>query len=320
MTAGGNEREAAGDDGSPLACIYATDRGFLPVTCFSIASLAANASRPVTIIVLTAAIPDADIEEARAWLGARGVAASFVAIPADAFDGLPRPKTLPLASYGRLLMEQLLPTMPHRLLYVDGDTLVDIDVTELAAVDLTGATIGAVLDIGRVLVGRREEARARLGLGPAGEYFNSGVLLIDGSRWRRDRIGARCLEALRSEPDRFVQGDQCALNMVLAGRWKSLPWRWNLQPAAMQFDDRARAIRHFLGGRKPWRGDGVRHSARYVQRYAELFAQSPWAGSAPAPRWPYPVLEAVRVAKDLATPRTWRNRGRYRAEAAREPR
>lgn len=304
----------------PLACVYATDRGFLPVTCFSIASLASNAGGPITITVLSAGISDVDIDAARGWLGARGVTVSFIAIPADAFAGLPRPRALPLSTYGRLVMDRLLPPELERVLYVDGDTLVDIDVSPLATLDLEGKTVGAVLDIGRVLVGRREEARARLGLGAGGNYFNAGVMLIDWARWRAERVGERCLEALAATPQRFTQADQCALNMVLAGRWKALPWRWNLQPAAMQYDDRARAIRHFLGGRKPWRGDVLRHPARYVRRYAELFAGSPWAGSVPTPRWPYPMLEAARLAKDLVTPRTWRNRGRYHAEAAREPR
>lgn len=319
MAAGGSGR-GAGDAMPVLACVYATDRGFLAVTCFSIASLAANASAPVTITVLSAGLSDSDVEAARAWLGARGVTVSFVAVPADAFEGLPRPKALPLSTYGRLVMDRLLPADLERVLYVDGDTLVDIDVAPLATLDLKGKTVGAVLDIGRVLVGRREEARARLGLGADGDYFNAGVMLIDWTRWRAEQVGGRCLEALAATPQRFTQADQCALNMVLAGRWTALPWQWNLQPAAMQYDDRARAIRHFLGGRKPWRGDALRHPMRYVRRYAELFAGSPWAGSVPAPRLPYPVLEAARTVKDLVTPRTWRNRGRYRAEAARQPR
>ena len=108
----------------PLACVYATDRGFLPVTCFSIASLAANAGEPITITVLSAGISDADIAAAQTWLGTRGVTASFIAIPADAFAGLPRPKALPLSTYGRLVMDRLLPADLRRVLYVDGDTLV----------------------------------------------------------------------------------------------------------------------------------------------------------------------------------------------------
>lgn len=318
--AGGSGRGQGGGVQPPLACVYVTDRGYLAVTCLSIVTLATAATRPPPIFVLTAGVAAAQAEVAQRYLEGRGIAASFVAIDQASFAELPRPQSLPPASYGRLLMHELLPAAISRVLYVDGDTLVDIDVAELAAIDLGGAPVGAVLDIGRVLVGRGEEARVRLGLGPDGDYFNSGVLVIDWAAWRRELIGARCVEALRTAPERFTQGDQCALNMVLAGRWKALPWHWNLQPAAMQFDDRARAIRHFLGGRKPWRSDGLRHSAQYVRRYAELFAGSPWAGSAPAPRLPYPLIEAARLASDLATPRTWRNRARYRAAAAREPR
>lgn len=301
----------------PLTCVYVTDRGFLACTCFSIISLAARASVPLDIHVLYA---DSDVDarvEAEHYLAGQGIAVRFTTLAEEAFAGLRRPTSLPLATYGRLLMDAALPISPERVLYLDGDTLVDIDVAPLRDLPLGDDVLGAVLDIGRVLIGRREEAQRRLDLGPDGDYFNAGVLLIDWAAWRAGRIGETTLEALARTPGRFTQNDQCALNYVCRGRWRLLDPIWNYQPANVVHDDRPEALFHFLGGRKPWAPRQNRHPARFVQRYRALIAGSPWAGKMARPGLPLPGLDALRLAKQAVSTRTWTQRSLYRRTMAR---
>ncbi len=298
-----------------LTCAYVTDRGFLPVTCFSIVALAAKSSIDLEIFVVTSDIGAADLEEARAYLASRGISVTFVAVAEADFEGLPRPQSLPRATYGRLLMHKLLPPDRDRVLYLDGDTLVDIDVAPLRTIPLHDAVVGAVIDVGRILVGRREEARSRLDLGPRGDYFNAGVLVIDWSKWRLEQIGERCLAALLETPGRFTQKDQCALNYVCRGRWRPLDLQWNYQPASVVHADRERALFHFLGGRKPWRTGHQRHPMRFVQRYREFYAASPWAAEFRDAQVPYRVKDWVRQGKRLLSPRYWRNRSAYQVIA-----
>lgn len=295
-----------------LTCVYATDLGFLPVTCFSIRTLADNASIPLDITVITAGLSQAETEEARGYLAGHGVDARFTAMADGEFDGLPRPQSLPKATYGRLVMHKFLPRDLDRVLYIDGDTLVDIDVAPLAAERLQGHTLGAVLDIGRVLIGRREEAQQRLDLGADGDYFNAGMLLIDWQLWQERAVGARSLDALMSTPERFTQKDQCALNYICRRDWRPLDWRWNYQPAAMVHGGLDRALFHFLGGRKPWRTDHLRHPMRFVQRYHSFFAGSPWSAEFQPPKVPYQFAAVLRAGKQLASPRHWRTQMRYR--------
>ena len=291
-----------------LTCAYVTDRGFLACTCFSIATLVENASIPLQIFLVHTGINEADLEAAKGYLARIGADVTFVAIPEGELDGLPIPYSLPKATYGRLLMDRLLPSSSHRVLYLDGDTLVDIDVAPLAGFDLSGATVGAVLDVGRVLIGRHEEARSRLQLGPDGDYFNAGVLLIDWGKWQADKIGETSLSVLAETPERFTQKDQCALNFVCRRAWRPLDFRWNFQPACVIHDDREAALFHFLGGRKPWRSDHIRHPMRFVRRYEQLYRGSPWEGDFRAPLLPDAVSDGLRVTKRAMSPRYWRNR------------
>lgn len=258
-----------------------------------------------------------DVARASAYLVAQGVSAEFIQIPDGEFDGLPRPKHLPRATYGRLLMHKLLPDDFDRVLYVDGDTLVDIDIVPLIDTPLNGAIVGAVLDIGRVLVGRRGEAQDRLELGSDGDYFNAGVLLIDWREWCEGDVGQNCLQGLLADPLRFTQKDQCALNFVCRGRWTHLPLKWNYQPACVVHDDRENVLFHFLGSRKPWATDHVRHPSRFVKRYAALYNASPWADQFNTPQLPYLAKDIARIAKRIVTPRYWKNIGRYKELADR---
>jgi lipopolysaccharide biosynthesis glycosyltransferase len=311
-TAGSSEEHC-----DELACVYVTDGAFLPCTCFSIATLAKNICMPFHAYVMHDAIDAIELAKAASYLASIGAPTTFVAIPPSAFDDLPRPQSLPVTTYGRLLMHRLLPDKLARVLYLDGDTLVDIDVAPLASVPLSGRVIGAVVDVGRILVGRRQEARQRLGLGPDGDYFNAGVMLIDWPQWQSRRIGEQCLRALVDEPQRFTQKDQCALNFVCRGQWKQLDLIWNYQPACVTYDDRDTALFHFLGGRKPWRAGHQRHPMRFAKRYRELYLASPWATQFEDSGVPYTLRDMIRIAKRTLSPRFWKNRWLYR-ELARQ--
>ncbi len=294
-----------------LTCAYVTDRGFLPCTCFSIATLGEHASIPLDIFVVHTGINDVDLADARSYLSRVGANVTFVAIPDGELEGLPRPQSLPHSSYGRLLLHKLLPPQTQRALYLDGDTLVEIDVALLADENLDGATVGAVLDVGRVMIGRRQEAQERLDLGPQGDYFNSGVLLIDWAKWQAERVGEKSLSALIEAPDRFTQGDQCALNFVCRGAWRPLDYKWNFQPVCVIHEPRAEAVFHFLGGRKPWRSDHIRHPMRFVRRYEALYRGSPWETDFTPLVFPDAFGDGLRVAKRALSPRYWSNRQKY---------
>jgi lipopolysaccharide biosynthesis glycosyltransferase/tetratricopeptide (TPR) repeat protein len=132
--------------------------------------------------------------------------------------------------YTRLLLPETLPFL-SKLLYLDGDIIVRDDIRSLWDTDLKGATIGAVQDAG-VLWDHQSWFLAAY----AGNYFNSGVMLLDLARWRSADITARVLDWVRLYAKSSGQGkwtawcDQSPLNRALAGEWAKLSPTWNFTP------------------------------------------------------------------------------------------
>jgi len=187
------------------------------------------------------------------------------------------------ATYARVLLGDFLPGI-DRVIYLDTDTVVVGDLTELAAFDLAGCTLGAVDD--PLIAG--VYARRLLGPDPGRtlkipRYFNAGVMLIDLSRWRRSRVTERTIELLL-ERRPFVFHDQDPLNMLLKNDWAELPNPWNrlvpqpeFVPPATSTVGRSGGARrhlllddakivHFTGSRKPWMPSSTLEPA-----FADLF-------------------------------------------------
>lgn len=295
-----------------LACVYICDKNYLPPTCFSIASLASSASQPVPVFLLHHALPASEQALAEQFFADRRLPVTMIALNEGQIDRFPRHRFLPKASFGRLMLSEYLPSTFDRVLYIDGDTLVDRDVVPLGTYDLQSCTIGAVPDLG-MLLNRHQHGDARrcLGLGERQLYFNSGVLLIDWQKWlAADPLG-KSLDVLRQTPDKFRQGDQCVLNYLMKDHWRRMELTWNWQPNSARFNPEVRdAIFHFLGSKKPWNSAPLKHPAWVTSRYRDYAINSPWAARLATS--PQPTSDWVRVAKEIMTPRYWRDRDLYR--------
>jgi lipopolysaccharide biosynthesis glycosyltransferase len=124
------------------------------------------------------------------------------------------------AVYYRLYFPFIVPAV-NRLIYIDCDTLVLKNLIELYEADMDGCPVAAVYD-------PYVQMQPLIGIHRPGEYFNSGVLLIDTARWREQQISEKAIDFLLKHPDRIMFVDQCAMNAVLSGNWKKLNERFNL--------------------------------------------------------------------------------------------
>ena len=131
--------------------------------------------------------------------------------------------------YYRLFFSSLIPEEINRLLYLDCDTIVHKSLRQLYSMDLDGFPLGAVYD-------NYVKIQPHIGIVEEGEYFNSGVLLIDIEKWRRQQISERAFNYLLSHPERILFVDQCALNAVLKNNWKRLEERFNLMYSSFPQD------------------------------------------------------------------------------------
>lgn len=115
-----------------------------------------------------------------------------------------------LSQYARLFVSSDLPKDLERVIYLDCDIIVKQSIHELWNLDLHGKTIGALMDA------FSKYYRANIGLEENDIMFNSGVMLINLDKWRKDRVEDRLLEYIRRKNGWIQQGDQGALNVVLS--------------------------------------------------------------------------------------------------------
>lgn len=229
------------------------------------------------------------------------------------------------AAFVRLMAAEWLPADLQRVIYLDSDFLLRGDLNSIWNVDLGEAWCAAVQDAACPFVdARHADCNYRksspymatiapirnwrqLGLDPAAPYFNSGLIIIDLARWRREQLADRFLKSLADNQRSVWCWDQYALNVVLADHWKALPLTWNQgshvfeypSPDYSPFDpavfrellEHPNAI-HFTTEFKPWLY-GSRHPQR-SEYFAEL-ADTVWAEWRP----PRPAISLRRLSDQL---------------------
>lgn len=114
-----------------------------------------------------------------------------------------------LSQYARLFVSSDLPTDLNRVLYLDCDIIIKRSIRELWNLNLQDKTIGALMDA------FSKYYRANIDLEENDIMFNSGVMLIDLEKWRKQKVEERLLKFIASKHGKIQQGDQGALNHVL---------------------------------------------------------------------------------------------------------
>lgn len=158
------------------------------------------------------------------------------------------------AVYYRLYFPFLVPATVNRLLYLDTDTIVLDDLQQLYETHLDGKPVGAVFD-------NYVKIAPQLGIEEEGQYFNSGVLVIDIQRWKEQKVSERAFDYLINYPERISFVDQDALNAVLIGNWKQLDHRYNLLRSYIPDGMSKKEQAQFLNGKvvvhytldRPWK-------------------------------------------------------------------
>ena len=189
----------------------------------------------------------------------------------------------------RLLVGKLIPEIVERILYLDGDTIVRHDLSELWESDMNGCIIGACVE---PTVDKQRKNKLGLEHSP---YFNSGVLLIDLKRWRENKAGERIIEFYREGQGKLFAPDQDAINGALKGEIYILSPKYNfsntfifypyrtikklmegnnfISESAYKDSKKDPYIIHYLGEERPWR-KGSTH--KYKNDYIHYLNKTPW--------------------------------------------
>ncbi|QXE02088.1 glycosyltransferase family 8 protein [Terribacillus sp. DMT04] len=214
-----------------------------------------------------------------------GTPIRFLSVNTDSYKNATESRYINKTAYYRISIPEVI-TDPNveRVIYIDCDTLVLTDVSELQELNLDGKMLAAVEDAGQL------QRLEKMNITNEGRYFNSGMMVIDMENWRNHSISDKVLRFINenNDPDYLYLHDQDALNAILWDKWKPIHPRWNAQSfiilktktpkdlAERKRHKEARqspAIVHFTGANKPWNSD-VGHP--YAPLYFKFLQQTAW--------------------------------------------
>ena len=173
-----------------------------------------------------------------------------------------------------------------KLLYLDADIIINADIKELWDTNFDGNIIFAVKD-----PGGSEQKKKSLGINPKSYYFNSGVMLVDCKKWRKEKITKKAIDFMKNNPEKIEYADQDGLNAVLVGKWKTLNPKWNLITRLVYYNflpflkipnyDQENVseiiknpkIIHYASFIKPWY---YLDPSPYKKEYLKYLAKTPW--------------------------------------------
>jgi lipopolysaccharide biosynthesis glycosyltransferase len=198
----------------------AFDESYLAPFCALLESIIANGGNVHLHLIMTGVDETTQIKISdRAKAG--GIQSNFYRITDKEITTLVTRDTWTTAVYYRLYFPMLVDPSIHRLIYLDTDTIVLRNLSELAELSLDGYPVAAVYD-------NYVQVQPLIGINEPGNYFNSGVLVMDLNEWRRQRVSERTLDYLKQYPERIRYVDQCGLNAVLMNNWFHLKSSYNL--------------------------------------------------------------------------------------------
>lgn len=262
------------------AICYVTDLGFLFPSLISIKSICGKGRLADCQVYLFVVDVDRDIvESVRTYMADYGI--EIIAMDSRLFTGFDSAdfnKThVPLATLGRFFVDPLLPESVTDVLYVDGDTLANGDLSPLLGVTVPAGRFLAAEDISSFcrndITGYGRDVRAYFaGIGVTDDlgYFNAGVFKADRATWRS--IGEEALTYFRTNTKTCRYHDQSALNSVVRDRRLVLSTRYNFQTPYVHWGVETSVqprLYHFTQSTKPWMG-ACAPWAKFHDHYAKL--------------------------------------------------
>lgn len=216
--------------------VYITDENYLMPTCVSIVSLKTTCQRHSNfhVYVLTENISE-DGYEKLISISENNFTIDILKVKIDEYEKLAKTCLIKDIRVTRSALYKfdianILRNL-DKVLYLDGDILINKDISELFDIDLSEDYVAAVDEMGDTyLQDGTSELAARIGIQDR-KYFNSGVLLLNLKKIRQDKITEKLVKYRRERKNYFM--DQDALNAIMGTKRISLPPNYNFRTAVL---------------------------------------------------------------------------------------
>lgn len=270
----------------PVNICYATNEDYAPYLAVSMYSLLCNAdkSRVYDIVILHSAIsPEklALIERVGALFPNCTVRAVDMTDFRESVKDATHAYITAETNYRLAILGELFAAY-DRVLYLDCDTIVEGDISELFDTDLCGKSVGGAEAVEARVFGMTKKgffidgypynfedyAKKFMGITDLSRYFNAGVTLFDLKRCRKLTSAEAAVELLNRR--RWMNNDQDVLNMLFTGSIFKLDQKWNyttnIEQEVSLRDPRLKklladvrrseyGIIHYTSGNKPWNSE-----------------------------------------------------------------
>lgn len=160
----------------------------------------------------------------------------------------------------RIMIPEIFQSL-DRILYIDGDTLVLGNLSEMFNTKFPDNTdVAMVVD--------KYSWKTHIFKLDIKNYFNSGMILFDLNKCRENKFADKCVRWLHDNPDKAMFPDQDAINTICDGKILRLNNMYNKQfaPNDKIILEKNPVIIHFLSAVKPWmRNAPITYSKIYRQ-------------------------------------------------------
>jgi len=248
----------------PISILVTLDEKYLPPLRVMLTSFFVNnPGEKMEVWMLHSSILEIEINNLRKFCENYNAVLHPLQVDDSLWGSAPANSRYPQEMYYRLLAPRRLPDAPHRVLYLDPDILVINPLRPLWDLDMQGFLFAAAAHTGKTEFSNNVN---RIRLGTEHDYFNSGVLLIDLAKGRRQIDPQEVFRYAQERKKERLLPDQDVLNGLYGSRILELNdavWNYDARnysnyflrsagQANMDWVMQNTAILHFCGGAKPW--------------------------------------------------------------------
>ena len=255
-----------------IPVFLAADDNYAPFVATTMASILKNTKSHVDFYVLSDGISDknkAKIANERKWF--RNFSLSFVDLNQDKLQEIFKERGhISRTAYARLFIPELdVSKNIKKAIYFDDDMIITKDINLLYSEDLGNKIVGTVddnYDSVRYFNHNKKLNNAffkEFNIPKEHVYFNSGMLLIDMEKWRKERITNKLVEFAQNNISNkyLTRQDQDVLNVVLNMKSANLNSAYNTTLHNLKYETdkklldkflKKAVVIHYTWNTKPW--------------------------------------------------------------------
>ena len=189
-------------------------------------------------------------------------------------------KTLGIGTMFRLWIHKLIPDDVSKVIYIDSDIIVNLNIKEFWNIDVDSLPLAAVPEMANGEPFVYDKSLGVDGIIPKERYFNAGVLLINLNYWRQNpNIFDEACNFIIKNPKYSSYLDQDFLNYCFAAKMKILSAKFNSFITAERLFLKSKTIEqkiyHYAGGSF---GLGLKFNTSDIfnRLYFDYFSKTPW--------------------------------------------